>query len=57
MTTARAIEILRWMNAHEAGVPDGVTLLEINIALDLAVRALALDQAKQKQVSSPLPPA
>jgi len=35
MTTARAIEILRWMNAQ--GAAREVTLLEINILVDLSV--------------------
>lgn len=46
MTNQRAIVILRWMNGRVASVPGGVSLRELEEALDLAAKALALDRVK-----------
>ncbi len=46
MTNQRAIAILRWMNGLADGVPGGVCLRELEEALNLAVKALALDRVK-----------
>ena len=46
MTTPRVLAILHWLREDHPGVDGGVTADEIRLALELAIRAVALEGAR-----------